>query len=68
MKCIVVIDLEATRWEVLDITFSSCPESPVRYRATSLYTPVEILEKCNKVKIINVVTGAEGTGTPIKIN
>lgn len=68
MKYIVVIDLESPRWEVLDKTFSSCPASPVRYRKTSLYTPVDILEKCNEVKIINIITGAEGIGTPIKIN
>ena len=68
MEYIVVIDLESTRWEVLDKTFTSCPQSPVRYRRTSLFTPVDILEKCNVVKIINDITGAEGTGTPIKIN
>lgn len=65
---IVVINPTAIPWQVLDVTFDSCPPSPVTYSAINIMDPVRILETCPNVTIVHSVTGANGTAKPIRID
>ena len=65
MKCIIVLDLNASTWEVLDVSFPDCPPSPVRYGDISFKDPLQIIKTCGPVEIRSTKTGAKGIGVAI---
>ena len=67
MKYIVVLNPNASQWQVLDKTFTSCPQSPIIYDDIGIMNPVPILGTCLNVDIKSGATGAMGIATPIKI-
>lgn len=68
IKVVVRVDIVSNPWRVIDPEFDECPDSPVYYEQIYARDPVEIIEECAEVVIINSQTGVEGRGYPVLID
>lgn len=67
MKYIVVVNLNANSWLVLDMDFENSPQGKVFYSNTYYMDSIEYIEKCEPVEIENELTGAVAIGIPLKV-